>query len=606
MRKNRRPTECHSERPYSVFNFCNPCRVPRPVVVLLWLFTVTASVFGQTRQGPTSRPKASSPVITRQTTFAIPFQVSPTNHDDQRPVEVQLFVSDDRGANWQLYKRADPASATIRFRADQDGEYWFTVRTLDREGRSFPPQPYAAELRVLVDTTPPKLALFVGTGIAGELRTHWEIHDRQLETGSLKIEFQPNDGAPWQPVAVESHQKGNSGRNLIGQATWWPRSDSAHISVRAEVRDRAGNSAVVHRRVELPKVKDVRRSAEVRDGFGRRSDGSVGWPAEMTTNRPLQDSSNVRKQQTTTKMPFKVPPARKPDLREITSFEIREIDVKPRTERSPRDLILGPNSRNQLTSTPKRDPFRRIDPESALQAEKQSSSTKIGLPPGAAPNVIRTLRFNLDYEIEAGSESGIREVQLWGTNDGGRNWQKWHVDEDQRSPLAVAVPGEGAFGFRIVIENSQQMAGQTPQPGDPADLWVIVDLTAPLVQLHSARYGTGRDAGRLQIQWTARDTNLDTQPVTIMYRDASQPREHLVNQGKQGETVPDGNWVTLASARPNSGQHDWLIGNSVPTAVNLRIEVRDRAGNVGVAVLPEPVRLEPLLPKGRIRGLRPL
>jgi len=100
-------------------------------------------------------PNLPEPIVSRQNLFAIPFRVEKADQPAQEPVEVQLYVSGDRGASWQLYSRTEPARGRFMFRADADGEYWFLVRTLDRSQRLRPEGPAVPELRVIVDTAPP-------------------------------------------------------------------------------------------------------------------------------------------------------------------------------------------------------------------------------------------------------------------------------------------------------------------------------------------------------------------------------------------------------------------------------------------------------------------
>ena len=72
----------------------------------------------------------------------------------RQPVEVQLFVSGDRGAHWNLYSKAPPTQQNFLFRAGSDGEFWFAIRTIDRAGQVRPETISTPGLRVLVDTRP--------------------------------------------------------------------------------------------------------------------------------------------------------------------------------------------------------------------------------------------------------------------------------------------------------------------------------------------------------------------------------------------------------------------------------------------------------------------
>src|SRR5690242_6799704 len=74
---------------------------------------------------------AAEPVFTNRPRFRIPFRFDAAEMQRLRPREVQLHVSNDRGVRWQHLLSADPGAGKFDFEATADGEYWFTVKTLD-------------------------------------------------------------------------------------------------------------------------------------------------------------------------------------------------------------------------------------------------------------------------------------------------------------------------------------------------------------------------------------------------------------------------------------------------------------------------------------------
>ena len=92
------------------------------------------------------------PIPTRQTFFSIPFKVPPTADASQAPVEVRLYASADAGGSWTLAEKVDPKKTSFSYRAPRDGEYWFAIRTVDRQGHIRPDHSSGPELRVIVDT----------------------------------------------------------------------------------------------------------------------------------------------------------------------------------------------------------------------------------------------------------------------------------------------------------------------------------------------------------------------------------------------------------------------------------------------------------------------
>ena len=109
--------------------------------------------------------------------FTIPFEVG----DGATAIrEVELLVSKDRGRRWQSVARQPVESGKFAFRADSDGEYWFTFRMATSPGNAAPVSGHP-QLRVLVNTA--NLAV--------------ELPSRQSDTGPLV------------PPKPEKFQKGN-------------------------------------------------------------------------------------------------------------------------------------------------------------------------------------------------------------------------------------------------------------------------------------------------------------------------------------------------------------------------------------------------------------
>ena len=148
------------------------------------------------------------------------------------------------------------------------------------------------------------------------------------------------------------------------------------------------------------------------------------------------------------------------------------------------------------------------------------------------------------------------------------------------------MPSEGVYGFRLVITAMNGLSGDVPQSGDLADMWIEVDQTSPEGELLSAPYGDDVTQGSLVIRWQASDRNLGRRPISLYVSES-----------------PSGPWDVLSAGLPNTGQYDWQIVPSLPKRVFLRLEVKDRAGNLHFNQLPRPVDLSALSPRGTLRGL---
>src|SRR4051812_41536753 len=147
------------------------------------------------------------PKCLRQLAFSMPFTVAPVESADQQLVEVTLYVSANLGGKWDLAQRVSPETKRFTYRAPGDGEYWFVMRTTDRRGRMLPETIDRPDMRVIVDTAPPRLELTATRGDAGELKASWVAVDPLLKPDSLKVEYQTAGGA-WRPVAVDRPRTG--------------------------------------------------------------------------------------------------------------------------------------------------------------------------------------------------------------------------------------------------------------------------------------------------------------------------------------------------------------------------------------------------------------
>ena len=209
----------------------------------------------------------------------------------------------------------------------------------------------------------------------------------------------------------------------------------------------------------------------------------------------------------------------------------------------------------------------------------------------AALNVqgVGSQRFKLNYENTFLDPALIKSVVLWMTTDGGQNWTSYGEDTDCESPFPVQVASEGVYGFRIVFETKDGVMGRAPARGDQPDMWIRVDTTPPEVQLISAPFGRGADAGALVINWKATDIDLGERPVSLAWSPTS-----------------EGPWTNIVNGHPNTGSYAWRAGNQAPDRVFLQLEVTDAAGNRTTSQTTRPIELNGLAPRGRILSVDPV
>lgn len=172
------------------------------------------------------------PIPTKDPTFRIPFQTQP---GERRLREVHLFYSVDQGRTWRHCATTTPDQGFFQqFTAPADGLYWFSVRTIDLQGRSYPPNDNELRpgLKVLVDTRPPQVTLRALPGQGNSVGVQWEVRDENLDITSLRLEYLPAGAAQHMPIRIDPV--------AVGQHSWTPMTNGP-MEVRLSVSDTAGN-----------------------------------------------------------------------------------------------------------------------------------------------------------------------------------------------------------------------------------------------------------------------------------------------------------------------------------------------------------------------------
>jgi bla regulator protein blaR1 len=170
--------------------------------------------------------------------FQIPIAIDPDRSAQIR--ELLLFVSDDRGASWRQAASATPTDKHFSFRAPGDGEYWFNLCTVNKEGVRDPqtPQGHPPANKVIVDTVPPAITLRVARRGA-DLEVMWTVQDKNPGTRPVKLTYTAR-AEPTETITVPVTAEGEtSGRE--GQVVFRP-AKAGTLLLRLTAEDRAGNS----------------------------------------------------------------------------------------------------------------------------------------------------------------------------------------------------------------------------------------------------------------------------------------------------------------------------------------------------------------------------
>jgi Flp pilus assembly protein TadD len=196
---------------------------------------------------------------------------------------------------------------------------------------------------------------------------------------------------------------------------------------------------------------------------------------------------------------------------------------------------------------------------------------------GPVPGVqsLGSTHLRIAYEVNAAALP-LESVALWYTSDLGGTWQLYGYDQDLRSPAHFEAPGEGLYGFYLVVRNHVGESSPDPGPKTEPIHQILVDLSPPLLQAHSATLHERNGRRTLTTRWTAYDAHFGPNPITLEYRTKGDPQ-----------------WRTMVREMPNDESFDWAIPLSLSGKITVRLTARDTAGNVSTASF-SPVDIERL------------
>jgi hypothetical protein len=491
-----------------------------------------------------ANPSTEAPTIFHKSrAFRIPFQIDAG--DKPRVREVRLWVSEDLGYTWRMESHTTPDKPSFTFRAPRDAEYWFAVQTVDTKGKLNPPEGETAtpRMKVVVDTTPPFLAVESQGRRGSQASVRWEVRDEHLDLPSFALEYQVEGARDWRQVPIRRPA-------LIGAQTW-DAGSADRIKVRGSVADKAGNVQQIE--VTLP------------DGTATNPELAGGPdPPDVSAPPPITPISSG------------------------SAFPSGGDNPPPSMAD---DMFPPPPGNSPSISNPEdaADPFAAAS-DSAPRANPNAAAT----PGGGQTLLVGSPRFPLQYAVDDAGPNGPALVELWVTRDSGRTWSRLPEDPDRVSPYQVdlsGMGGDGTFGLSLVARSLSGLGDQPPAPGDPPQMWVEVDSTLPVVLLDPPRVGTGTYAGKVSISWRVSDAHLAPRPIIISYR----------------PDQPGARWKPITERLDNTGRFVWTVPANVPPRFHIRVDAIDTLGNRGFAETTEggAILVDRTRPRGRIIGLDP-
>jgi hypothetical protein len=566
------------------------------VAAALALVSTAVPVAAQARQSLRNSGATVITVTTKRTALRIPFHIKEVARiPAHQPVEVQLFVSVNRGATWNragsVPADANKRDYNIDYQASRDGEYLFCFRTRDASGNTHPAGPMSPMLRVVVDTAPPKLWADAWRGVDGQATVRWDASDPNLNPLSLKVACRragSNDA--WQDIQVNHLLPGDARASYADSVQW----NAAYpLEVRLEISDTAGNATQkVVVTGSVPSSSPANPSSPA---------GPAATPQPTSQTKPVPigtlGAAGFNASSAATHPPSELP--WQADRRDSTKPWLADEPQAPplnarvlergRLERpwaeSPTAPLAGP-AMPYPTATSDTSPARlRPLEDAALTSTANAAGDSVKTSDGRTPWLVNSTWFELAYDAGTQVPDELQSVEVWGTTDGGQSWRRVAIDEDRRSPAVVQVDAEGLHGFRLLISRKAGPVEFPPAQGTAPEMWVDVDRTEPKCHLTRADQ-LGND---LAIYWEASDRNLSQRPVTLKF-------SHRLG----------GPWRTMAAGLENTGRYTWPLPANLPAEIYLRLEVCDAADNVGVFTADKPITPHVPQPQTRLREAAPL
>jgi hypothetical protein len=503
----------------------------------------------------------------KERSLRIPIKVDPARRSQIK--ELRLFSSSDQGKTWQQVAVAHPDDSGFPFNAPTDGEYWFSVVVIDMQGRSDPENIYQVppSQKIVVDSLKPVVRLVSTDRLGEEAAVAWEIQEEHPDFASMKLEYRPADAPPnvWYPAAITPALAGQTRFRLTSPAP---------VAVRIQLQDQAGN--VGSASGDIAAASNMQMAANPAAAPPVAPPSAPPAPVVPPAGSPTAAVAAVGGSPWEQNRPSQsVPLVNEP--RYSPEYNTYPPAVAPSNYQTAGSAVADPNVRQVLATSETAAPL----PTPALT--QAVSRLAHGL---TAPLFItNNKQVTLDYDVKPGP-SGVGKVDLWITKDDGRTWEWYAENRELKPPMTVELPGEGVYGFSLVVQNRAGVGKKPPASGDAPEMRVELDTTPPSAQLFAPQPDP-RQRDAVVLSWSATDRNLPANPITLQWAEQR-----------------DGPWNNIKTGLPNNGSYSWKLPETLPPQVFLQLTAVDSAGNPGVAVTAQTVVLDLKEPEGHLLGIR--
>jgi hypothetical protein len=605
------------------------------------------------------------PIYWRQTLFLIPYQFG-SAAEPAAAQAVWLFVSKDRGVTWQKISEAQPHVKSFNYRAEADGEYWFAIRTLDKQGRAWPAGPYQPELRVIVDTTIPRIDVVQATRRAdGAIDIQWRGSDANLDPASWKFESQTGAAAPWQSVQLHDTTIANaevanpppgpdSTDNSMhgGRSTWQPAAGPVPAAIRATVCDRAGNTATFR--------SEIQTVATILPAFQRLPaitiSGTLPSPQPAANHTPSVAAGVFEppaalplpviapgwiSSSSVPELPLFQPPADQPwPPGAISRAPFR---LSTNGANSPNDSVTAYGNPQAVgaplalqNSAPSSPADSGIPARYATAGDTNQNAAINGadvsanqpafqpLPPyrEASPTPLRNAQppaGELFDSVPAppaaygGQNLPTTQPMLVGSRSFALEYDVEQIGRSGISKVELWGTRDGGQTWRYYAQDDDNRSPLVVTV-DEEGLYgfrIVVETAdgAPLrpVSGDAPELLVGVDLRRPLTELTAIEPGAGNLADHLVLRwwaqdDNLEPRPISLFYSSR----PAGPWSAVATSLENTGEYAWRVERHVPTRFYLRLEARDTAGNLAAFQTRDPIEFVAPAPSVRLRSAEPL
>jgi hypothetical protein len=549
-------------------------RLQRKPRWLSWVYRFLVLVIGVALTGPVAFAQGTPPKsYLNKGTVHLPIQID----DRVRPQlqEVQLFVKEGAQAPWVMKEKVPATQTFFTFRTTKEGEYWFNVATVDRNGKSVPADVNQEPpgLIVVIDSTPPQVeAQFQGATPEGQ-QVRCEIRDANPDPVKTRFFYQTRDQV-WRPLDAVNGQPDTF--NIPAQA-------ALTGMIRVTACDLAGNATTREFNLSALQVANAPAPAPA---AAPAPTSAPKLPNVIIVESPNEKVIVAPPPLLNTSAPTKVPGQTVVISETIVPFNERVefIANKLSPAAPPTRPSVGEQAPKAPFAAPSGNDIRPI-PEKIAAAGSTPPAIQPDVP--AKRHLVNNPHVYLDYQIEQTGVSGVGRVEVWYTRDNGQSYQKLGEDSNRKGQAEIDLPGEGVYGVTIVVANGRGFGANPPQTGDTPDWWIEVDTTKPRAELLNVQSNPSGDDGSLHISWSAKDKNLHSEPIDLFY---------AVNR--------QGPWLPIAKGLKNDGLYRWTPSPDIGSHAYVRLTVRDQAGNTASSESVHPVALDDLSrPRGRVVGI---